>query len=66
MQAFLSCDTFQCGYCTPGQIMGAEACVHEGIGEIGIVGANAAIANAAHHATGRSIRQLPIRIEDLP
>ena len=37
----------------------------KGLGEIGIVGANAAIANAVHHATGRRIRQLPIRIEDL-
>jgi xanthine dehydrogenase YagR molybdenum-binding subunit len=26
---------------------------------------NAAIANAVHHATGRRIRDLPIRIEDL-
>ncbi len=37
----------------------------KGIGEIGIVGMNAAIANAVHHATGRRIRQLPVRIEDL-
>ena len=37
----------------------------KGIGEIGIVGMNAAIANAIHHATGRRIRKLPIRIEDL-
>ena len=37
----------------------------KGIGEIGIVGMNAAIANAVHHATGRRIRRLPIRIEDL-
>ena len=37
----------------------------KGIGEIGIVGMNAAIANAVHHATGRRIRELPIRIEDL-
>ena len=37
----------------------------KGIGEIGIVGVNAAIANAVFHATGRRIRQLPIRIEDL-
>ncbi|HVV08367.1 xanthine dehydrogenase family protein molybdopterin-binding subunit [Amycolatopsis sp.] len=32
----------------------------KGIGEIGIVGAAAAIANAAYHATGRRIRDLPI------
>ncbi len=32
----------------------------KGIGEIGIVGTAAAIANAVHHATGRRIRNLPI------
>ncbi len=37
----------------------------KGIGEIGVVGMNAAIANAVYHATGRRIRDLPIRIEDL-
>jgi xanthine dehydrogenase YagR molybdenum-binding subunit len=35
------------------------------IGEVGIVGMNAAISNAVWHATGRRIRDLPIRIEDL-
>ena len=29
-QAFVDCDAYQCGYCTPGQIMSAIACVHEG------------------------------------
>lgn len=29
-EAFISCDGFQCGYCTPGQIMSAIACVNEG------------------------------------
>ena len=29
-QAFIKHDGFQCGYCTPGQIMSAIACVHEG------------------------------------
>jgi xanthine dehydrogenase YagT iron-sulfur-binding subunit len=29
-QAFVEQDAFQCGYCTPGQIMSAVACVHEG------------------------------------
>ena len=29
-QAFLDHDAFQCGYCTPGQIMSAIACVREG------------------------------------
>ncbi|GAA2785383.1 xanthine dehydrogenase family protein molybdopterin-binding subunit [Saccharopolyspora taberi] len=32
----------------------------KGIGEIGIVGTAAAIANAAHHATGRRVRDLPM------
>ncbi|MUZ65753.1 (2Fe-2S)-binding protein [Agrobacterium vitis] len=27
---FLEQDAFQCGYCTPGQIMSAVACIHEG------------------------------------
>ena len=29
-QAFIDNDAFQCGYCTPGQIMSAVACVKEG------------------------------------
>jgi xanthine dehydrogenase YagT iron-sulfur-binding subunit len=29
-QAFIEQDAFQCGYCTPGQIMSAIACVKEG------------------------------------
>ncbi|MDB5198093.1 MAG: 2Fe-2S ferredoxin [Chitinophagaceae bacterium] len=29
-QAFIKHDGFQCGYCTPGQIMSAIACVREG------------------------------------
>jgi xanthine dehydrogenase YagT iron-sulfur-binding subunit len=29
-QAFVDQDAFQCGYCTPGQIMSAVACVSEG------------------------------------
>ncbi|QUH03392.1 xanthine dehydrogenase family protein molybdopterin-binding subunit [Saccharopolyspora erythraea] len=32
----------------------------KGIGEIGIVGAAAAVANAAYHATGLRVRELPI------
>lgn len=32
----------------------------KGIGEIGIVGAAAAIANAVHHATGIRVRELPL------
>jgi len=36
-----------------------------GIGEIGIAGAAAAIANAVHHATGKRLRDLPITVADL-
>jgi xanthine dehydrogenase YagR molybdenum-binding subunit len=37
----------------------------KGIGEIGIVGTAAAIANAVFNATGVRVRRLPIKIEDL-
>jgi xanthine dehydrogenase YagR molybdenum-binding subunit len=36
-----------------------------GIGELGIVGAAASVANAVFHATGRRVRRLPIRVEDV-
>jgi len=29
-EAFVKCDGFQCGFCTPGQIMSATACIDEG------------------------------------
>ena len=35
----------------------------KGIGEIGIVGTAAAVANAVFHATGRRVRELPIRLD---
>lgn len=37
----------------------------KGIGELGIVGTAAAIANAVHHATGKRLHHLPIRMSDL-
>jgi xanthine dehydrogenase YagR molybdenum-binding subunit len=37
----------------------------KGIGEIGIVGVVAAIANAVYHATGKRVRDLPITLEKL-
>ena len=37
----------------------------KGIGEIGIVGTAAAIANAVYHATGIRIRDLPIALDKL-
>ena len=35
------------------------------INPLGIVGMNAAVANAVYHATGKRVRDLPIRIDDL-
>jgi len=35
----------------------------KGLGEIGIVGVAAAIANAVFHATGKRIRDLPITLD---
>lgn len=37
----------------------------KGVGEIGIIGVAAAIANAVYHATGRRLRSLPITIDQL-
>jgi len=37
----------------------------KGLGELANVGTAAAISNAVYHATGRRIRQLPIRVENL-
>ena len=37
----------------------------KGVGEVGIVGVSAAIANAVYHATGKRIRDLPITLDKL-
>jgi xanthine dehydrogenase YagR molybdenum-binding subunit len=37
----------------------------KGVGEIGLVGVAAAIANAVYHATGKRIRELPITLDKL-
>jgi xanthine dehydrogenase YagR molybdenum-binding subunit len=37
----------------------------KGLGEIALVGMAPAIANAVFHATGKRVRTLPIRIEDV-
>ena len=37
----------------------------KGLGEIGIVGVAAAIANAVYHATGKRVRELPITLDKL-
>jgi xanthine dehydrogenase YagR molybdenum-binding subunit len=36
-----------------------------GVGEIGIVGVAAAVANAVYHATGKRIRDLPTTLDKL-
>lgn len=65
-QALLT--TYKGGYGVAGPVtethamfaFGAEFA--EGIGELGIVGTAAAIANAIHHATGKRLRSLPFTI----
>jgi CO/xanthine dehydrogenase Mo-binding subunit len=37
----------------------------KGVGEVGLVGMAAAIANAVFHATGNRIRSLPITVDQL-
>lgn len=37
----------------------------KGVGEIGIVGVAAAVANAIYHATGKRVRELPITLDKL-
>lgn len=37
----------------------------KGLGELGNVGTNAAVANAVFHATGVRVRELPVRLESL-
>jgi xanthine dehydrogenase YagR molybdenum-binding subunit len=37
----------------------------KGVGEIGIVGTAAAVANAVYHATGIRIRDLPITLDKI-
>ena len=37
----------------------------KGLGEIALVGMAPAIGNAIYHATGKRVRHLPIRIEDV-
>ena len=43
----------------------ANAIGLKGLGEVVMVGAAAAIANAIFHATGKRLRELPIRVEHL-
>jgi xanthine dehydrogenase YagR molybdenum-binding subunit len=37
----------------------------KGVGEIGIVGTAAAVANAIFHATGKRVRELPVTVDKL-
>jgi xanthine dehydrogenase YagR molybdenum-binding subunit len=47
----------------PDPIINTLGC--RGVGEIGITGAAAAVANAVYHATGKRVRDLPITIDKL-
>jgi xanthine dehydrogenase YagR molybdenum-binding subunit len=49
-----------------GRIMNARTPAGvKGLGELANIGTAAAVANAVFHATGKRIRDLPIRIEKL-
>ncbi|MEJ0024995.1 MAG: hypothetical protein WDN01_03110 [Rhizomicrobium sp.] len=37
----------------------------KGVGELGNVGMNAAVVNAVYHATGKRVRHIPVRLEDI-
>ncbi|HWB94069.1 MAG TPA: molybdopterin cofactor-binding domain-containing protein [Puia sp.] len=37
----------------------------KGLGEIGLVGLTAGIANAVYHATGKRVRELPVTVDKL-
>jgi xanthine dehydrogenase YagR molybdenum-binding subunit len=37
----------------------------KGVGEIGVVGTAAAVANAIYHATGKRVRSLPVTVDKL-
>ncbi|WP_316741438.1 hypothetical protein [Streptomyces sp. MK7] len=37
----------------------------KGVGEVGQIGAAAAVADAVHHSTGRRVREAPVTVEDL-
>ncbi|WP_239166895.1 (2Fe-2S)-binding protein [Actinoplanes italicus] len=64
-QAFIDHDAFQCGFCTPGQIVSGTACIAEGhtgsaaeirewmSGNICRCGAYTKIVTAVHQAAGR-------------
>jgi xanthine dehydrogenase YagR molybdenum-binding subunit len=47
----------------PDPVINSLGC--RGVGEIGITGAAAAVANAVFHATGKRIRELPITPDKL-
>ncbi|CAN5477455.1 xanthine dehydrogenase family protein molybdopterin-binding subunit [soil metagenome] len=47
----------------PDMLFNAIGC--RGVGEIGITGIAAAVANAVHHATGKRVRELPITMDKL-
>ena len=63
VQSVLTCPTSTS--CSPGTQMSSAPVGVKGLGEIGVVGVSAAIANAVYHATGRGVCSLPITIDRL-
>jgi len=57
-QAFIDQDALQCGYCTPGQILSAIACVEEGHAETR--------ASIQEFMSGTCVVARPIRTSSLP
>ena len=52
-------------YLAPNDDREANSLGARGLGELPMVGAAPAVANAVYHATGKRIRRVPIRIEDV-
>ena len=65
VQADMPADGFDISFLNePAPHFGGELGAH-GVGELGIVGSVAAIANAVFHATGKRVRDLPITPDKL-
>ncbi|MFJ4650149.1 (2Fe-2S)-binding protein [Nocardia sp. NPDC088792] len=63
-QAFLDADGFQCGYCTPGQIMSAVKCIEEGHAETETEIAEWMSGNICRCAAYQNIREAVLQARD--